>query len=199
VNAGNLALIVRLGRGAGGPICADGDARICDVRLQSSATGDRQASAWILTSDGKFCEFDVSLTHKHRELTLDAAESFVLLPADSTEAGDRLLVVRSDGGLTLLVADGSSQNSFTFGSLKVNRICPAPELAGELTSSLGTDRIIAYATALDERGQWVAVGINAKLEAQWTHRSARKNLIAPSSDRGGNQRARSDTVGGCLR
>lgn len=147
------------------PILADN--RICDAQLSPRPSGD-SSRIWYLDSTSTIHEIDQSATATGRKLFVEAAESFIVLPpqADENDHVQKLLVVRSDGGLTLAASDGTIQPSFTFGALKVERLCAAVSL-GEAHQSENPDGLIACATALDDLGNWVALGIDRQFEVVW--------------------------------
>jgi hypothetical protein len=67
------------------------------------------------------------------------------------------LVVRNDGSLVAISNDLQVEPAFAFGQMKIHRFLAA--------SGAG---LLAAAIALDEHGQWQAIGISTKLEVAWT-------------------------------
>lgn len=144
---------------------SDSGTQFRDLQI-SRKESDDELEVWILDSTGHLACFDRALTNKSHEIQIESADSFVVVaPEGETSQSDeelqtcpfRFLVVRSDGGIVAVDKSLRPQPAFAFGSLKVRQLHASP-----------TPDLLAGATALNERGEWVAMGINRNLEVAWT-------------------------------
>ncbi len=116
--------------------------------------GRGQGEGEIDNSETFLTQYDETLSQQLDQIKVESAESFIAIPSNPL----RFLVIRSDGQLVPISQDLSPKPAVALGQLKVRRLFPSPD-----------PNLLACAVALDEHGQWQALGITPELEIGWTH------------------------------
>ncbi len=119
--------------------------------------GRGQGEGEIDNSDTFLTQYDETLTKQLDQIKIESAESFIAISSPSPPNSWRFLVVRSDGSIVAISSDLRPQTPITIGQLKIRRLFPSP-----------APNLLACAVALNEHGQWQALGINGQLEIAWT-------------------------------
>jgi DNA/RNA-binding domain of Phe-tRNA-synthetase-like protein len=141
----------------GSLLCPDGES-IRDVQV-ADLNRDGVAEVWWLDGQANLREYDDQLKMESRRAAIPGAESFVVLePAEGVlgEPPVRGLAVLGDGHLVPIDEALNSRPPIALGELKIRKL-----------ASVTAGTLAAVGTALDERGQWQAIGIDRRLELAW--------------------------------